>query len=474
MKRFSEQFYKQAQQCKLTVSEQADLRERLTAYMEYHPLPASLKQLSVGTPSSPIGSETFHTYRLPWAAIIKGVTGLAVIILVVVPVLAERTVPGDTLYAIKVGLTEEVRSTLSFTPSQRVVWETTRLNRRIAEAQLLESKGELTQSVEADVAAAVKEHTENAQREIAVLRAVDSDEATLVELELATTLSVHSDALRSRNNTTLALESEFASTAQPSNMILSVLTDAQQGGQDITASTTLPSYEKLVARVEQHTTRLYEVLQNIEAVTPPGEFRDASRRVADIERAIAVAFTLAAEDEPTAQTALVTILQRSQRLLVYLTNLEVRSQVTLETISPIELTAEEEAALILSLTVTLNELVVNLEMTNATSTPEYEKVSFALEQIADIKETIASTSVATNPKRVISELEAGIALAKDAALLLDRYEILVPVDIPTSTATTSDTEPLEETVDSEDEVETDRPSSTPGLIEELTGESLGV
>ena len=183
MKRFSEQFYKQAQQCKLTAIERADIRDRLVSYIEYHPLPTSAQVVEATTVRTHAGSEVFYSYHLPWSLILRGAAGFSVLFLVILPILAERAVPGDTLYAVKVGLTEEVRSTLTFTPSQRVVWETTRLNRRIAEAQLLESKGELTEAVEADVAAAVKVYTDNAQREIATLRTVDTDEAALVELE---------------------------------------------------------------------------------------------------------------------------------------------------------------------------------------------------------------------------------------------------------------------------------------------------
>ena len=43
MKRFSEQLHKKSESVKLTVSERADLRERLVSYMEYHPLPAELR-----------------------------------------------------------------------------------------------------------------------------------------------------------------------------------------------------------------------------------------------------------------------------------------------------------------------------------------------------------------------------------------------------------------------------------------------
>ena len=41
MKRFSEQLKKKSQTIRLSAAEKRDVRERLIAYMEYHPLPAT-------------------------------------------------------------------------------------------------------------------------------------------------------------------------------------------------------------------------------------------------------------------------------------------------------------------------------------------------------------------------------------------------------------------------------------------------
>ncbi len=471
MKRFSEQFYKQAQQCTLTPSERTDIRDRLVSYIEYHPLPASVNAAEATTVRTHAGNEVFYSYHLPWSVIFRGAIGFSVLFLVIVPILAERAVPGDTLYAVKVGLTEEVRSTLTFTPSQRVVWETTRLNRRIAEAQLLESKGELTEAVEADVAAAVKAYTDNAQREIAHLRAVDTDEAALVELELATTLSVHSDALRNR---TMVSQSNNASTTEMTNMILSALTEAQMVGKDASASTTVPSYEKLVARVEQHTTRLYEVLAALEQTSSPEELREASRRVNDIERAIAATFVLSETDTPAAQAALMAILQRSQRLLVYLTNLEVRAQVTLESIAPIDLTPEEQVTKINALRSTLREMVVTLEAASATTSPQSDKVAFARDQIREIEATIASTTAGYDEMRTIHALESAISIAEAAQGLLDRFEVSAPKEevvgdnSEVMTATTTESALEVEAVISGTDSEELTSSSTDSEPEDLT------
>ena len=93
-----------------------------------------------------------------------------------------------------------MRSTLALSPYEKIEWETERLNRRIAEARLLASEGRLTDEVEAEVAAAVKTHTENAKREIEVLRGEDEEEATLATIALNTTLEVQATSLKEKTN----------------------------------------------------------------------------------------------------------------------------------------------------------------------------------------------------------------------------------------------------------------------------------
>ena len=73
MKRFSEQFHKKASAVKLQAAEKRELRERLVSYMEYHPLPESLrvvestaKQAGVGTS---LFAEPFKTFRIPFATL---------------------------------------------------------------------------------------------------------------------------------------------------------------------------------------------------------------------------------------------------------------------------------------------------------------------------------------------------------------------------------------------------------------------
>ncbi|MEZ4194851.1 MAG: DUF5667 domain-containing protein [Candidatus Paceibacterota bacterium] len=191
MKRFSEQLQNKANSVKLRVAEKRDLRERVVSYMEYHPMPISVRQLGATHETEQVKLVHVSLWR-----ILQISTATFGVLLLSITYLAERAIPGDSLYAVKVGFNEEVRSTLSRSPYEKVVWETERLNRRIAEARLLASEGRLTEEVEVEVANAVREHSDNARREIEVLKQTDVDEATLASIQLATAIDMQSSSLK--------------------------------------------------------------------------------------------------------------------------------------------------------------------------------------------------------------------------------------------------------------------------------------
>jgi len=60
---------------------------------------------------------------------------------------AEVTLPGDTLYAFKVGVTEPLRESLAFTSSGKVYLEELKIERRLHEAATLEAQGRLSGSI---------------------------------------------------------------------------------------------------------------------------------------------------------------------------------------------------------------------------------------------------------------------------------------------------------------------------------------
>ena len=445
MKRFSEQLHKQASTVKLQAAEKRELRERLVAYMEYHPLPAEMKAKKA-TPAvvAPVVSETFTMIKVPFHTLFKYSAAAAVVVLVLFPFVAERAIPGDALYAIKVQFNEEVRSTLTFDGYQKVEWETERLNRRIAEARLLASEGRLTEEVEAEVAEAVRTHTENAKREIEVLRTEDADGAAIASIALDTTLEVQSTSLKGEDEALLA-EGQEELRLQPVNLIADAIDASRVPVAEQAASSTPPGYDKLMARIEQNTTRIYELLTSLQGIAPAEELADVQRRIEDVERSMQVAIKLGESDDVQARTALVGILQRTQRLIVYMTELEVTETVDIETLVPVELTEAEEEHEMSRLNTEITEKTTQIENMLATVVDEevIEKAAFAQVAIAELEAKMASSTEDFSAFRAFAK--EAITLADDSIVLLERFVIPVEVDMPeeteegtgTSTATSS-------------------------------------
>jgi hypothetical protein len=470
MKRFSEQLHKQSQTVKLKKSEQADLRARLVSYMEYHPLPAAMKTADISNTKkvsrTAVLTESFAQYAIPYQALFKFGSVAAVFVLLVVPFMAERTVPGDTLYAVKVQFNEEVRSTLTWGSYEKVEWETTRLNRRIAEARLLADEGLLTPAAEASVAAAVKEHSDNAKREIEVLRATDADEAAIATIAFDSSLQVQAQVLQDGVDN--------ASTTTTDRGLISDALDESLEKPLIEAEVLIPAYGKLMARVEMNTTRLRELRDSLEGVVTDQGFVDVNRRIADIDRAITEAVQLAenVDTELQARTELVDVLTRTQKLIVFMTDLEVREQVAIEAVVPVVLTENEMTTVRSNRTTELADAIVSI-----TNVIEAETAGDLTEKLIDtnVKLVAAQKELleTTEYDAFIILSDTALALAKDSLILIAKEGVQIPeivIEVGTSTdevleeeveETASSTEEvIEEEVTEEPEVEVEEVSTT--------------
>ncbi|MEN9920237.1 MAG: hypothetical protein RL538_130 [Candidatus Parcubacteria bacterium] len=437
MKRFSEQFHKKAQSVSLQAIEREELRQRVYSYMEYHPLPesrvsSSKKRVSL-TPS-----QQYPFVQMPLSLIMKWSAVTAAVVLVIVPMLAERSVPGDSLYAIKVQFNEEVISTLKLSPYEKVEWETERLNRRIAEARLLASEGKLTDEVEAEIATAVKEHTEAVQEEIEVLRAEDADQATLASIELSTTLQVQSDAFVEEGNTVMALAMTDASSENPAQMVVDAINESLTK-QDQHADT-LPSYDKIMARVEINTTRAYELLQSLKLNTEDKLYKDAQRRLDDVGRTIEKANGLRGQNEEVAQGQLLDALQRTQKIIVFMSDAEVSGTTDIEAIVPIVYTDDEFKGQLGQLREDINRKIEIIKtLTPQVSANAAEKAAYAIE-IAESNEAIIASS--TEPANAVNLAKESATVLGDAIALFETEGVsarAVPSEetVPTPEATTT-------------------------------------
>lgn len=360
----------------MSASEKRELRERLVSYMEYHPLSGAQKMSQKNNfETEDTVVKVFHLNK--WKFLQWSGTMFASLLLIV-PYVAERSMPGDALYAVKINLNEELRSTLARSSYEKVVWETERLNRRIAEARLLVSAGKMTDEMEESVAKAVHLHNENARKEIENIKQVDEEEAMLASIQLATTLDIQSTSLRSSQQVS-------TTTGNNTNRIVDVLDRSQTADM---AAVDLPSYERLIGRVERETTRAYELLSSVKESATSDEKVNIKRRLEDIERKTAVAISDFENSEVEARKQLVDVLQQTQRLIVFMTNIDVRNTLTVDEIVPVTPTREERLTKI------------------------NQQIEESLKYIEYIELTVTATSTATTSMDVKEKAQSALVTSK--------------------------------------------------------------
>jgi hypothetical protein len=444
MKRFSEQLQKKANMIRLSTAERDVLRDRLSAYMEYHPLPEAV----TATARKRIFNDSFIEVAFPMRYM-RGFVALGVVMLLVaVPSLAERAVPGDILYPIKVQVNEEVRSQLANDGYEKIAWETKRLERRISEARLLAKEGKLTSEIEADVIAAVQSHQEATEQEIDTLRANDVDAAALASLTLASVLDVQSAALKANG--------VGSTTEGRSTIALSTVLDEAQA-VIVNGNDTTVSYQHLAAQLEAETTRGRELLASIKDDATPQERLDIERRLADVERKVASGITLARTDTVAATESLRTTWRDVQALVTFMTDIDVRASLALETLVPVVPTPEEDREIAAAAyTDAARELAFLMEQTE--TLPEgglKEKIDLTIPEIESLlvtaSTTMTSDATAAKTAAVAAAAYTEALLQAGAFVFTPTEGWTLPVAVATTTPTTTEATASTTASDGEDE-----------------------
>jgi len=321
MKSFDTELKKYADKVNLKASERRELRERILSYMEYHPLK---KQAKVSTElQGVLQGESFVTFSFTmFHARIVG--GVLMLVLIIAPFLAEKSVPGDTLYFVKTGFNESIQGKFVNSPYEKIEFETKLMERRIAEARILASEGNITDKVKAQLAETVKVHTEAVQKGLNELRVQDADGAVIAGIAFNSSLEVQSAVLVSGK------EGQDTGFVQA---ILGVVNNARAGVATANEGET-PSYVGLIARVELQTTRAYELFETIKKTATIEEIRNIDRRLNDINRLTKEAKQKYSEENTTPTNDLAK------------TDINVRQSVALETIVPVMLSAEERITIV--------------------------------------------------------------------------------------------------------------------------------
>jgi Domain of unknown function (DUF5667) len=435
MKRFSEQLKKKSESIRLRASEKAELQSRIVAFMEYHPLPSAVKNSPV--PKGKVSIEPYRLIAVPRHHIRNFIGAAAMLFVVVVPAIAENAIPGDILYPVKVNVTEEIRGQLNTNAYDKVVWETTRLQRRVSEARLLAQAGKLTPEVEAGVLSAVQVHSDAAKREIESLRSTDADGAALAQMTFATVLGVQSSVLKS--------DGSASTTAGKSTVALSSALDAGYNEVSSTNAVDSVSVVRLIAQLEIETTRSYELLETIVDLATAQEQEDVRRRLADVESKIEVATKTTNTETDAVKNQLRSAWTDIQKLISFMTDIDVRATLTVETLVPAVLTSDEKLA---QSVVKYDKALINLkriEMGLPLITDEAisEKVALTVPKISDLL-TTASSTLFVNVDDAKVAVDEALALTES---ILPMYQFPNLSSVPTETPVFEVPTSTEDTID---------------------------
>lgn len=340
MKQFSKQFKKEAEKISLNSDEQVVLREKVLAFMKYHPLPSSkmVNNLNKNHNSLNQENEDWMIINLKKWHIFKWSSLALILTLTTIPYLAENSVPGDSLYAVKVNFNEEVRSSLTFNSYNKIVWEAERLNRRIAEVNLLTSEGKMTEEIENGVVEAVKNHRERAKKEIENLKQSDKDGAALIAVQLDAIIDIQSVSLKKA--------AETNSSSSLSSKIVKVLGEESEVNKELYSNISI-SWERLVAQVDKETKKAYELSRLVEKNINKKDQSSLKRHLEDISRKINFASEKKETSNEEAKRMLFEVLSDTQKLIVVMSNSGIKTELNLEEVVPITLTTEERLSEVL-------------------------------------------------------------------------------------------------------------------------------
>lgn len=424
MKRFSEQLQKKSATIRLSAIERADLRARVTAFMEYHPAIATAKVPVVRNVTNLPSFWVVEIKPIYW----RSFAGVCALLLVIgVPSLAERAIPGDILYPIKVSVTEEIRGSLNLDPYQKVAWETTRLERRISEARLLAKAGKLTPAVEASVLEAVETQKVATESEIETLRTTDAEGASLAQLTYATMLGVQSSVLKA--------DDSASTTAGMSTVALASALDASLVEANGKGDSGDVSLVRLQAQLELETTRSYELLKNISPIATKQEQKDIERRLSDLGSKIERGSRENFGDEVARKQELRAAWADVQKLISFMTDIDVRAALAIDTLVPVVPTETERIALVIQQidTATMNQARIVAGLETIEDSGISEKITLTLPEVTTLLET-ASTTLYVDIG--IAELAVKEALAlTDSMVALGTFPAVSAITLPIATST---------------------------------------
>lgn len=267
MKKFEQKFNTIGQSVHLTDAEKARMREYLLEYQAMKPLRAAPARalLRKKTPFS------FFSFKYVIAAAVIFLIGAGG-----VSAAAENALPGDILYPIKVSVNENVSGALAISDDAKATHETALAGTRLAEAEALSAKNDLSTSTAATLQASFTADADSARSHIARLEGSDTARAEADLSSFATTLSASKGVLTAGSNdsaketivSAIRSEAAIATNLAPS---VSDTNAPEAAAPALAAKTAIPAVAPRVQGFRARTGKpsLRALLEAIAATTTP-------------------------------------------------------------------------------------------------------------------------------------------------------------------------------------------------------------
>ena len=170
----------------LTTAEKAQMRERLLLFIKRHPvIYGQIQRHQLWS------LNVINNFKLSFFKPMPILITLALLFSGGVAFGAEKSLPGDTLYPVKVHFNEQVRGFVTFTPEAKATWEARVANRRLEEAERLAAESRLNTKARVQLEKNFEAFANKASDRIEAFEERNADKAAKIASNFETSLKAH-------------------------------------------------------------------------------------------------------------------------------------------------------------------------------------------------------------------------------------------------------------------------------------------
>jgi hypothetical protein len=260
MKENFKSFIKKAKASKLSDQEKGLLRSKILEFISYTPIRGKTPIL--------IDRNYLSVFEVKY--FMKAASVALICVLAVggtgVSYVAAKALPGETLYAVKIGINENIEETLATTPKAKLALQSEHIQRRLDEAQKLRKEQKLSPENQKIVIAKIEEHTNLAVKSMNMLEE-NGDVSTVLETtaKLTPVLEANRDILVNKDK-----NEKEEGVIEDTSSIVAIVDDSikmvQEKENSIIASVDIPETNENATSVAMMSVSVEEPLTK---VAPP-------------------------------------------------------------------------------------------------------------------------------------------------------------------------------------------------------------